>query len=179
MAAVLDGSYCVGGMSFPFGEINVPPGVPVGQFGRLLMPIRIGARRKPWELNVSSSGLLEGASAVGFGVPVRLPDAESGGTPTPDGGFVCPLVDVPPCGAITEDGATSVGGGGNSGAAVGASAPAPGVDGCALAGAAKVTALTPTSTAIQARISRIRPRFSVRLRASAFFSGAPNEHTSS
>ena len=110
-------------------------------------------------LNVGSSGFVEGASAVGFGVPVRLPVAESGGMPTSAGGFVEPLVEVPPCGAMALDGAMSAadGGGGSSGAAAGASAaaPPPGVDGCAHAGTAKVTALTPTSTAIQARISRV------------------------
>jgi hypothetical protein len=91
----------------------------------------------PWELKESSSGFVEGASAVGFGVPVSVPVAESGGIPTSDGGFVEPLVEVPPCGAIVPEGAMSPGdgGGGRSGSA----APPPGVDGCAHAGRAKVT----------------------------------------
>jgi hypothetical protein len=82
---------------FPLGNTSVPPGVPAGQLGRLLAPIRMGARMKPWELKVSSSLFAaDGASAVGFGVPVRFPVAERGGTPTSAGGFVPPLVDVPP-----------------------------------------------------------------------------------
>jgi hypothetical protein len=34
-------------VAFPLGSTNVPGGVPVGHEGRLLMPIRIGARMKP------------------------------------------------------------------------------------------------------------------------------------
>jgi len=120
--------------------------VPAAHTGRLPTPIRIGARMKPWELNLSSSPELED-SAFGLGVPVRLPDSVAEGT-------------------------VGAGGGGEGGGAGGSDVVPPDADegpvvdpadeesavvdpaGCAPAGAARETALTPTSTAILARIWR-------------------------
>jgi len=137
---------CTPVRAFPFGATNVPGATPVGHAGRLLIPIRIGARMNPCVLKLASSpgpALI----AFGFGVPVRLPIAAIGGTPTPDPGGADRAAGGGAAAGVGSGVTVTVaeGGGGKSGASV---APPPGVDGCALARSDRVTALTPTSTAI-------------------------------
>ena len=137
---------CTPVRAFPFGATNVPGATPVGHAGRLLIPIRIGARMNPCVLNdASSPGPL--LIAFGFGVPVKLPIAAIGGTPTPDPGGADSAAGGGAAAGVGSGVTVALadGGGGKSGASV---APPPGVDGCAPTVTAKVMAPDPTSTAI-------------------------------
>src|SRR5580700_10291572 len=62
----------------------MPAIVPAGHWGRLPMPTRIGARVKPWKLNLQSSPDA-GPRAVGFGVPVSPAASERPGVEAREG----------------------------------------------------------------------------------------------